>query len=93
MDRDGQEVEANVGEQLVRFWDKNYGGSDGNSGNNFKGLNTYVVGSSTGAILHDPQGPPPPEPPLHPSCTEAVHIPCHPPFWKKLRERLWLQWK
>ncbi|XP_071513449.1 3'-5' RNA helicase YTHDC2-like isoform X3 [Panulirus ornatus] len=80
MSRDGQEVEANVGEQLIRLWDKNNGGNNSNTGSSFKGPNTYVVGSSAPTMVHEPQGPPPPRHPLHPSHIGAVHTPFHPPF-------------
>ncbi|KAK8754608.1 hypothetical protein OTU49_016863, partial [Cherax quadricarinatus] len=80
MSRDGQEVEASIGEQLIRLWDKNSGGSNSNGGGNYKGSNTYMVGSGGPPMMHDPQGPPPPRHPLHPSHIGAVHSPFHHPF-------------
>nr|XP_027213778.1 keratin, type II cytoskeletal 2 epidermal-like [Penaeus vannamei] len=77
MSRDGQEVEASVGDQLIKLWDKSGGSSTGGSGG-YKGPNNYMVGSGGPPIMHDPQGPPPPpRHPLHPPHLGPVHSPFH----------------
>ncbi|XP_042863704.1 3'-5' RNA helicase YTHDC2-like [Penaeus japonicus] len=77
MSRDGQEVEASVGDQLIKLWEKS-GGSNTGGGGGYKGPNSYMVGSGGPPIMHDPQGPPPPpRHPLHPPHLGPVHSPFH----------------
>ncbi|KAK7066156.1 3'-5' RNA helicase ythdc2, partial [Halocaridina rubra] len=78
MSRDGQEVEANVGEQLIRLWDKS--GGSGGSGGGYKSGSGYMVGASGPPMMHDPQGPPPARHPLHPPHMGPMHSPFHHPF-------------
>ncbi|XP_076053319.1 3'-5' RNA helicase YTHDC2-like isoform X3 [Oratosquilla oratoria] len=90
LSRDGQEVEAVVGEQLVRLWDK--GSTTSSGGSSFKGPNPYMMGTGNNSgggapMMHDNSGPPPPPgPPRHP--LHPPHMgPLHggPPFHRSFR--------